>query len=301
MKRRLLFLSLFCLGLLAACSAVDITPPSNPENPDNPGDSEDFIKGGGVGLTEITVPGVPRPVPIAGSGTFFEFAGDFSAPSDPYAAIRDTCVVGSGGGTPTPPDPVPPPSGEPTSLDAGASLSVKQGDSVYLELTKQGTNPISYVGSTPASLPDAELTLDIPGAEFPAMSASFGNVARFELTGPTDKSAMTRDTTFTWTSSSAGVVLLTMSQSDATGSVNVFCFAADDGSFSFSAQTKAELDAAELSRMQLNSGGRLVWRLEQKDDTFLSLTTVRTVGYSGANLEHLQFIQQHLLSSLLTQ
>lgn len=133
---------------------------------------------------------------------------------------------------------------------------------------------VYYFAQTSAALPDA-ISLTIPGDVFPAFSGvSFGPVPTFSLTSPSLPLDMpiTEETAFVWQAGSDdSIVSLAVSSFDAATSetVSVVCNVEDDGAFSFSAETQAELGADFEAQFLII--GRIAYRVEEKDDALLVL------------------------------
>lgn len=264
---RLVLTYVFVSVLLSACSRSDTPPVAVPDSP---------------------APGTPAPAPITSlgvvslevfelgvlaSGTFVKTATPLDVTAgNPYAALLDQCTVISRGDKPvalpgeTPPDAQP--------LGAGDKVMIENGDAAYLELTKDpSADLVSYTGSTETALPETPLTLEIPGEAFPAFSdVPLETIPPFDLTEPTNTSAITPETVFRWEgSSSNGVISLQMTRTQSNTSLS--CFAKDDGEFSFSDATKAELTEIGFRRGQLNPPARLAARYDVRDGAALLVIT----------------------------
>ncbi len=177
-----------------------------------------------------------------------------------------TCVVGDldiGGDFELPeiPDGL---TGTFTSLDAGASLEVRDGVAVYVTAEKfevpfDGTTFFAYDGTVDeedsAPAPPSGLVLDVPGASdgFPAASIDLPHLAAMNLTSPARTGTFTfsypvdATTAFAWDAPPSGdpdsIVELFVAPADllAGGATYVACSAPDDGDFAFPAETQAEL------------------------------------------------------------
>ena len=151
---------------------------------------------------------------------------------------------GGDGGTDTNP---------PTSLDAGAALTLKTGTDTYATLAKQTQGTQIFYSSSPTTplLPfPSSVTLDIPGAEggFPAFSnVAFPAIpAEFSFSASSAFNAVSKNTTFSWTGAGPNdsSILFTGSGPGANDKTIFFtCFANDDGNFAFPSTTQSELDA----------------------------------------------------------
>ena len=183
-----------------------------------------------------------------------------------------------------PPPTVPGPELEPDPalLDAGDTLSVYANGSLYGTLERSAEldlGLITYLSAVLPPLPEAGLTIDIPGADdgFPAFSrVPFPDVPNLNMTAPADLGAITRHTTFTWTGSSDGVVFLFgVGENSAGEAVGFGCVVRDDGDFSFPAQTQAELAAAGFETGALMSSMRWGWTRHVDGNAVLVLTVLR--------------------------
>ncbi len=128
------------------------------------------------------------------------------------------------------------------SISAGSNLTVSSAFGTYADLVQQETDgAINYTVNNPLPRPPNGLTLDIPGATFPRFSAvSIPDLQDLVVSSPAAGEVLRSDTTITWTAASNSPdsrLLLTASDAD----VTVNCSLADDGSFTFSAATQAQL------------------------------------------------------------
>jgi hypothetical protein len=165
-----------------------------------------------------------------------------------------------------------------TPLDAGDTLVVRNGSLPYLELTKDVSDPlISYTSSAEGELPVTPLTLNIPGKDFPAFSdKAFETIPAFELTTPTDTTAVTANTEFSWTGTSENAVIrLDVAQVEP--KVSITCFAKDDGTFQFSETTQTEMTGKGFTKGQLltSSSARIAGRYEVQGEAALLLLTAQ--------------------------
>jgi hypothetical protein len=253
------WLLVFSLLLLASCTST-----SEPTNTTPP----EITKLGIVSL-EVVARGV-----IAQASFFSSLEAISAKARNPYETLADQCFVTSQS------DQVPDlPSSTPTNsvrLDAGETLTVRNGETPYLELTKDASDPLmNYTSSANGALPESVLTLDIPGQEFPAFTdVSFETAPAFELTAPQNTGTITPDTTFTWTGTSENAVInLQMTQLEPPLSIS--CFAKDDGTFQFSEAIKTELTNKGFTSGQLLSPSRLAGRYEVRGEAALLLLTTR--------------------------
>lgn len=173
-----------------------------------------------------------------------------------------------------------------TSLDAGASLEVLDGDAVYVtaekfEIPVGGDTFFAYDGTVDeensAPAPPAGLVLDVPGSAdgFPAASVELPHVAAMNLTSPARTGAVLFSlpvgptTAFAWDAPASGdpesIVELFVAPADLLtgGTIYVACSAPDDGGFEFPAATQAELgvgyagvlwDFKRVARQQVDVG-----------------------------------------------
>lgn len=256
---------------------------------------EAVVTGGKVGnvfLAESSSAGMNGFAFVNGVGSFIETNQSVPGDGNFLAPLLDTCFVLTDEG-PGPIDPLPDFEGR--SLDAGDPLTVNANGSVYATLTRQtseveGETLYSYITdfmNPPAPpLPDTGLTLDIPGAEdgFPAFAGvALPSVAAFALTGPEDTTAITTGTTFTWSGGANGtniaVVLFGSGEVGEAETVSFACYARDDGSFTFPADTQAALNEAGFTTGSLVSAGRLASSSQTQGDALLNLVTARLVNY----------------------
>jgi len=138
-------------------------------------------------------------------------------------------------------------------LDAGETITLSSPAGTWLTVLKRETFGFPVYGIDedvpfPAPVPDG-LTVDIPGADFPA----FANVSVVDvapLTGVvTAGTDVTADTVYRWDAGADPRTRIEISASSSTfltlgsgGSiVSLDCLVADDGEFSLSAATRAEL------------------------------------------------------------
>jgi hypothetical protein len=153
------------------------------------------------------------------------------------------------------------------SLDAGASLTVEAGSSAYTTLARQ---TISFGGQTFYAYDNGEdfdddesappvpagMELTIPGttAGFPAMTVDLPDVRAMVLTAPgltgsfSPAILVDTTTTFVWEPREAGepasyVRIFAAPSVPTVSSTYVECNVPDTGTFSFSAETRAELGA----------------------------------------------------------
>jgi hypothetical protein len=199
--------------------------------------------------------------------------------ADAFGGTPDTCTV-----TPLPGDG--PAAGDPgvagTPLDAGSPLTVRAAGATYATMIATETGRYALGGAAPAvPLPATGLTLDVPGAAFPAFAgAAFADTAPFVLGAPAAPDAVTADTDFTWTPGAAtgSVALLVGGDANAVFS----CVLADDGAFAFDAATRAALADAGFGSGALQVGGRLTIEAHTDGDALLLLGALRLESYGAA-------------------
>ena len=128
------------------------------------------------------------------------------------------------------------------SISAGENLTVSSNAGTYADLTQEITiDNITYTTNSPLPRPPNGLTMDIPGETFPQFTAvSIQDLQDLVISSPMSGELLRSDTEITWnaaTDSPDSRLLLTASDAD----VTVTCSLADDGSFSFSTATQAQL------------------------------------------------------------
>ncbi|MFN2322379.1 MAG: hypothetical protein ABR510_05410 [Trueperaceae bacterium] len=198
---------------------------------------------------------------------------------DAFGGAPDTCTVtASPGAGPVPDEPA----AAGTPLNAGEPLTVRAAGGAYAELVATELGRYGLGASAPTSpLPSAALTLDVPGAGFPAFSAApFADTAPFVLGASVEPEAVTADTAFAWTAgASAGSVALLVG-----GDANaVFaCVLADDGAFAFDDATRDALDDAGFAIGALQAAGRLTLEAHVEGDALLLLGVLRLESYGTA-------------------
>ncbi len=128
------------------------------------------------------------------------------------------------------------------SISAGENLTVSSNAGTYADLAQEiSVDNITYTTSSPLPRPPNGLTLDIQGDTFSPFSAvQIPDLQELAVSSPTSGELLRSDTAIAWnaaTDSPNSRLLLTASDAD----VTVNCSLADDGSFSFSAATQAQL------------------------------------------------------------
>lgn len=159
---------------------------------------------------------------------------------------------------------------------AGDVLTLMSGTGSYLELVKESAFGLTFYTAQPEYVDGpmpAQLTLNIPGDEFPP----FANVSMpvvQSLTGvtPDDFTPIFPSTNFTWNagSNTDAFINISVQSPNIDGTfTSVDCVVRDDGAFSFPTQTQSELGAsfvtygAEVSRNAM--------ALQQQGDAMLLL------------------------------
>lgn len=231
---------------------------------------------GGVGLASASFFGIAQTQP--------------QPPSSLYPGIG-TCTVSKTSTIPIPPSLPSPIAGlNPISLDAGPQLTVKTDPDTYALLQRQiEGSSISYLATNLGPLP-ATARVEITGAAggFPALNAAMPSLpAEFDLSATPSLTEVNKDSLFSWTDplgGSAQMVLIGYQSVSDTEFIGFTCIAPDTGSFSFPAQTKAELDAAAFSKGQLFLAIRQNSRTQTQGDTHLVLSaSLAKLIFSGQN------------------
>lgn len=172
-----------------------------------------------------------------------------------------------------------------TLLDAGESIDLRVGGQPFMPLGR-----VNFVGGgygytagefiAPIPLPERALTADVPGAAFPAFAdAEFpAPPPPVELTVAEPTITMTPDRSFTWTPHrpEGGVSFIAFGIAPAdletVPYAQVSCTAADDGTFSFPPETKAELRRiADDFEGVLSTPERSVYGIVAKGDVALAV------------------------------
>ncbi len=250
-----LFLLLLLL-LLTACGGTNLNP--NP-NPDPDGDGLVSTSQIGIlllleGYVKVEAPEIPVEIPQVEVKATYAFA-NFQAfpknqdlPLDPLSQVFDTCFVSDVSAAaltaqqtlpelPELPELPTLPIGEGlTPISAGSELSMNTGSSLYTKLLQQENG--YYISETMPDEAPQDLKVSIPGSDFPAFEAVAlpQNVAKFSLSSPADKLALTSETTFGWSTDSSKDTFVLLIGSGDSGS-RFTCYAKDDGSFNFPSDT----------------------------------------------------------------
>ena len=142
----------------------------------------------------------------------------------------------------------------PQLVSAGEVIPLTSAAGSYIQLTRESAFGFLFYSPEPETVPGpipSQLTLDIPGDIFPAFAnVSMPVVEPLTVTSPTQGQPITPTTNFSWTAGSNPNAYISISATafNATGETTfVDCEAADDGEFSFPAQTQSEMGAAFTS------------------------------------------------------
>jgi hypothetical protein len=239
-----------------------------------------FSKGGYVGLTEFTIVYTNGSTysTLSPSGSFFAYARPSSLPDDSVPAT-DECSMWDGTSFVSNIS-IP---GNATALDAGEKLTIRNGELESLEAAKSLRGSfIIYGGETSVqgSLSSGSLTVDIPGGAFPAFTnAAFVNPPQIRVIEPSavNNWEVTTDTTFNWEGQTNDLIIFNIRQ--LSPFIDTFCYAKNDGSFTFSGKTKAELSRLGFIKGTLTKAIVQGQRFETKDDIFVSLETQRSYTF----------------------
>lgn len=162
-------------------------------------------------------------------------------------------------------------------VSAGDVLTLMSSAGSYLELVQQNYADLTFYAPQPAYVDGpmpAQLTLNIPGAEFPQFAnISMPTVQSFVMTAPDVYSPILPSTRFTWTAGSNpdAFVEISVASPNSNGTMTyVDCTVRDDGAFSFPAQTQAEMGANFVDFGV--EASRQVMTLQQQGDAILLLT-----------------------------
>jgi hypothetical protein len=166
------------------------------------------------------------------------------------------------------------------ALDAGVELVVQKSSATLstLTLSSQLQTPRTkeYLGSLAAQADTSGSTLDIPGSTggFPKMTVTLPAEPVAYTFGP--QTEVTKDTVFEWTSPRLDSVLIfVVASGTSPNTVYAECFAKDDGSFTFSANMKAALDAKGFTTGRLFSTNKLTFKFIPQDDALLVFQSAR--------------------------
>ena len=109
-----------------------------------------------------------------------------------------------------------------------------------------GDNFTVYTAPDELSSPlPQNLTVDVPGGDFPAFSnVSIPNVGPLDIS-PASEETVNANTQFQWTGSAGATTSIGI---DLTfGTLDVFCVVRDDGSFSFPANIRSQIGSSEAT------------------------------------------------------
>lgn len=166
-------------------------------------------------------------------------------------------------------------------LSAGNAITLTSQGGTYSTLTiPAGSDNMIYTnedGPAIAAPAPSGLTVDIPGDTYPAfMNVSIPDVQALEITSPEETAAVTPDTVFTWVATNSANAFLDIASSsvdDESGdTVTVECTVADDGEFSFPAQTQLEMGTDFNG--ESSDYSRTVYRIDQTGNTVLVLSNI---------------------------
>lgn len=237
-----------------------------------------------IGFVLVSETGAEGARVVDATGTFVSrndpFGDDF--PGDPFPDGDGTCLVTSAEDVDPGDDPMPDSDVRGIPIDAGTPLVLRVAGTAYGELVSEGTGTYRLNGAVrpEAPLPTSDLTLDVPGATFPAIAgAPFAATPAFVLDPGIDTGAVTRDTTFAWQGSDASEAAVLLIGTD--GDTAFSCVVRDDGSFSFDAGTRASLDAAGFESGALRAAGRLTIRATDVNGSDLLLGILTLSSYEG--------------------
>ena len=274
-----LFSALLIALLLGAC-----TTKATPVDPGPDPDGDGFITTKQLGAM-IVLEGHVKEAPEGTPVIAYAFA-NFQAlpkaselPVDPLASVFDTCFVSEAEASILAPrSSLTLPSGLPLSpelpfvptlplieglepVDAGTELTLGFGSSVYTTLPRVDN---AYTSQPLAGQIPGGLSVTIPGGIFPAFKdvALPEGVPTFSLQNPSDTTALSADTEFTWSADEGTFVLLFGSSNDT--KTRFTCYAKDDGAFVFPKSTV--MATAEFAG-KLDGAARLRYRSEFKDDS----------------------------------
>ena len=271
--------------LLTACPAAETPGPGPNPDPGQPTPGQTVTQVGVVTFSEIGGAGLSEPF-RSGNGSFFSIS---ETPASSYnnAGTTDVCFVAQDSPTNEPPTEEPEPI---QSLDAGAQITAAAGAETYAVLEKNEAAGNIFYSSNDAQnlppLPTSTLTVTVPGAAFPAFTADAPAAgAALEFSSPADLTNITPASTFSWTSTPAAgtyLILVIYQQLGGENRVDVSCVLQDDGSFSFSPETRAEMQANGFTSGALLSGTRTSSRVEVRGDAALILNVSKSISYGSA-------------------
>lgn len=219
-------------------------PGTDSENPDS-SENRTIRMVGMVGLVENDA-NSNSGTEITAFASFLEYEASFDVPegaSSPFSALVGTCEINNSGSDDFDdvPEIEPEDNTEFVQIDAGEAVKISSAGNDYLNLARFDVGgSAKFYGSEEISGPmSPDLTLDIPGAVFPAFSnVPMTTVTPVNLSSPTN-GAVRFDTTFTWQAGNNPDVLVFISAS--AFSTSVFCITTDSGSFEFPQDTQNEL------------------------------------------------------------
>lgn len=232
---------------------------------------------GGIDIEEIIE---DNEVEVYGYFAKYSSGFDLDLAVASFEPARDTCTVTTVGFDVDPDDYLTPDFDSTVAAEtvsAGDVLTLMSGAGSYIELVRETALGLTFYSSSPETVDGpipAQLTLNIPGDEFPAFSnISMPVVQTLLMTAPTSTSSITPTTNITWIAGSNPDALLDISVFKINANstfTSVDCIASDDGSFSFPAQTQAEM-GSDFVGLPLEAS-RYVIELHQQGDALLLLT-----------------------------
>lgn len=162
---------------------------------------------------------------------------------------------------------------EPTLISSGANITLTSGDNVYANLERQvveGTGLVYRSNTTLDENIPNNLILNIPGEVFPGFAnVALSNVPQLQVSAPTD--SVTTATEFVWNANTDPLSVFEIYAgftSPETNEVTVLgCTVIDDGQFSFSQATRADL--GEGFTADWFSYLRVVYDVEESGDALL--------------------------------
>jgi hypothetical protein len=237
-----------------------------------PGGMDTGSKYSKFGLVGLTNTGTSKVF----TGLFYKLPTPVSQPTTGTAFAEDTCVVINA----LTDVPKAPGAGnqQAIALDAGTELTVKNATGTLATMLASSAGSFSTPSTT---IPDASgATIETPGAAdgFPKMTATFPNELAAFTFGPTKD--ITKDTVFEWTTLTPGaVVSIGVLSVVGTNSVIAFCFAKDDGSFTFPDSVKTELAAKGFTTGGLLLANKGTFKFVPQGDALLIMQTARAATF----------------------
>jgi hypothetical protein len=292
---RILSLLLALLVLTACGGNANPNPDPNPDpDPDGNGLVSTSQLGilllleGHVKLELIDIPvDIPQEVPKVtyAFANFQAFPAAQDLPVDPLGQVFDTCFVSeapapavqasaimasmSTSSVPEIPElPELPtlPIGEGLKpSNAGDELVLNADSSLYTKLIRQDNG--YYLSPTTSEQAPQNLTVTIPGKDFPAFDAVAlpASVPEFSLLSPIDVMALRSDSSFTWSTASAAKDTFVLLFGSSLSGGRFTCYAKDDGVFTFPSDT---MMATVSFEGKLEGAARIRYSSKYKDKSF---------------------------------